>query len=243
MEPNEATPHAEAPAEVLAAAPSAARPSRASAVWAALRATTIAVVLGVWILSALPSRPYDAERLASKRGARLVGSLDRALRSVGVPSTREGVSAFLIGTTTPLVRARNALYEPFRPALEAMQLGQRWGLFLQNGRTGYRMQVEGRRRDGTFELLYRPHREDVLGLEPALEFRRLRGIYSPTSKTSPRAQYEGFVTWLASEVFARGAAYDEVRVSMERIELGLPKDPPRILSVEHVSTRTRGGAS
>lgn len=228
------------PSEAPAAVPPA--PLRPS-VWAILRAVAIFVVLGIWILSALPGRPYDQARLESKRGARLVGSIDRGLRKLGIPSTREHVASALIGTTKPLIDARNALYQPLRPALDAMALGQRWGLFLQNGRTGYRMQLEARTANGEFQLLYRPHREDVLGLESALAFRRLRGIYSPTSRTEPRAQYEGFVGWLAERVFALEPSYQEVRVSMERVHLGSPGDPPRSLSIEHVAVRARGGAT
>ena len=211
--------------------------------WAVARALLITLLLAAWVVSAVPGSGLNAEKLSRPREGRMVAQLAEALSSVGITRSPEQVRDDLVATTGRLVAARNAVFDAMRPALDALGMGQRWGLFLQNGRVAHRIQVEGRTRDGAFEMLYRPHREDRLGLASALTFRRLRGIYSPSAKWGPRAQYEGFVTWLSQRIFAAHPEYHEVRVSMERIRLGTVQVPPRATEVEHASVRTREGQS
>ena len=205
------------------------------------RAIAITMVLVVWVLSALPSRPFDAEQLAQPTHARTVRELERALTALGVSTSRATLDGALIAVSTPVVRIRNALLSPLRPLFDVAGMGQRWGLFLQTGRTAYRIRVDGRSADGNFRLLYRPHTDDPLGLGATLAFRRIRGLYNPGAKGVPREQFEGFVTWLSRELFSRHPELDVVRVRMQRIRLGTRSEPNQLVDVAHESERRRPG--
>lgn len=205
----------------------------------AVRASAITLVLAVWILSALPSQPLDAERLARPTHAGTVRQLEHALTMLGVRTSRAEVDETLIAVSTPVVALRNTLMAPFQPLFEFAGMGQRWGLFLQTGRTGYRIRIDGRSATGNFRLLYRPHTDDPLGLGSTLAFRRMRGIYNPGSKGTPRAQFEGFVTWLSSALFAKHPDLDVIRVRMQRLRLGTRSEPTTLVDVAHESERVR----
>lgn len=210
---------------------------------AVLRAIAITLVLFVVGLSALPSRPYDLEKLERPNARLLVHRIGALLGAVGVQASPEDVGAALIALTKPVVGLRNAVVGPIKPVFDFAGLGQRWGLFLQSGRTAYRLEVEGRTKAGEWTLLYRPHQHDALGLESTLAFRRMRGLYNPGARGEPRAQFEGFVTYLAAKIFEEHAEIDAVRVRMERIRLGTHDEPNLILGVAHESERMREGAS
>jgi hypothetical protein len=219
----------------------------ADALWvrriAILRAIAITLVLIVIGLSALPSRGYDAEKLERPNARLLVHRVRVLLGALGVQASPEQVGGGLIAVTDPIVALRNAVVGPFKPAFDFAGLGQRWGLFLQSGRSAYRLEVEGRTRAGEWTLLYRPHQHDLLGLESTLAFRRLRGLYNPGSRGDPRPQFEGFVGFLAAQIFAEHAHIDAIRVRMERLRLGTHDEPNLILDVAHESERTREGAT
>lgn len=226
-----------APSESPAGAP----PRADLRVWPVLRATLVTALIALWVLSALPSRPYDAAMLERPSHARTVRGIQEALRAFGIDVRRADVAATLIAITTPLVRVRNALVDPVAPALDFAQMGQRWGLFLQSGHTGYRLEVAARTEHGAFEVLYRPHEVDARGLGSTLAFRRLRGLYNPGAKGHPRAQFEGFVSWLAETLFRDHPELVAVRVRMERLQLGSRTAPPAVLDVAHESLRLRQG--
>jgi hypothetical protein len=210
--------------------------------YSTLRTLAVTGLLVLWALKALPSKPYDEASLGRGNGARLVEQIDDLFEALGIHVTRAAIGQVLIDLTTRPLAARNALVGPFEPLFDFAGMGQRWGLFLQTGREAFRLQIEGRTHDGAWTLLYRHHQKDLLGLTPWLGFRRLRGIHNPGSK-APRAQYEGFVTWLSSKIFAEHPEYEEVRVSMERLRLGTRTEPNRTLAIEYPSVRTRAGAS
>ncbi|MET0340656.1 MAG: hypothetical protein ABW252_06625 [Polyangiales bacterium] len=208
-------------------------------VWPVVRAALVTALVALWVLSALPSRPLDEARLARPTNARTVRSLQDALFAVGLDVRRADIEATLIALSTPIVAARNALVDPFAPALEFAQMGQRWGLFLQTGRTAYRVEIAARTEAGPFEVVYRPHEVDALGLGSTFAFRRLRGLYNPGAKGAPRAQFEGFVDYAAGEVFHARPAAVEVRVRMERLRLGTRDEPSRAVDIAHESVRMR----
>lgn len=209
---------------------------------AKLRALGISAVLAIWALHALPSRPYSHDNLSRGANARFVAGVDHTLEALGWSVSRDRLKQVLIDATTPLVDARNALVEPVKPLFEFAGMGQRWGLFLQNGRLGFAIRVEGKSVQGPWKLLYRPHQQDAVGLDAWLEFRRLRGIYNPNAK-QPRKQYEGFVSWLSQKLFAEHPELAAVRVSMERLKLGSRIQANELERVEYESVRTRDGAS
>ena len=208
-----------------------------------LRAVAITCVLVLVGLSALPTRPYDEKKLGRATHRRLVGRIVAALHIVGIPASDGDVGHALIALTEPIIMMRNAVVKPIKPLFDFAGMGQRWGLFLQSGRSAYRMQVEGRTKGGDFRLLYSPHQHDPRALESLLSFRRLRGLYNPGVKGEPRPQFEGFVTYLAAALFAAHAELDAVRVRMERLRLGTRTEPTLILDVAHESERIRENPS
>ena len=204
-----------------------------------LRAGAITLVLLLVCLSALPTRPYDRKKLDRATHRHFVERIVAALDLVGVAAGEEDVGRTLIAVTGPVIAARNAVVGPVKPLFDFVGMGQRWGLFLQSGRSAYRLQVEGRTADGRWTLLYQPHEVDRLGLESLLSFRRLRGLYNPGAKGEPRPQFEGFVDYLATRVFAENRALLGLRVRMERLRLGTRDEPTRTLEVAHESERSR----
>ena len=205
-----------------------------------LRAIAITLVLVVWVLSALPRHPFDAERLADPAHARSVRELESMLTALGIATSRAELDEALIRLSTPVVRVRNVVVDPLDPLFDFAGMGQRWGLFLQTGRTAYRIRVDGRSDSGNFRLLYRPHTDDPIGIGAMLAFRRMRGLYNPGSKGTPRPQFEGFVSWLARDVFEKHPDLDVVRVRMQRIRLGTRNEPNTLVDVAHESERRRG---
>jgi len=88
--------------------------------------------------------------------------------------------------------------------------------------TGFRRGM-GTRGDGpgaTWRLRYRPLDDDHAWFADQLEYRRVRGAWNPSTSHGPRGGYGSFVTWVAGELFARDAAVVEVRVRMEKVEIG-----------------------
>jgi hypothetical protein len=100
--------------------------------------------------------------------------------------------------------------------------------------------VEGQAADGKFQLLYRAHQYEELGLQSVLAYRRVRGIYNAATKPSAHDEYEGFVSWLARRIFAERTDVRAVRVSMQRLKLGTRRRPSRTVAVELESLRNRG---
>lgn len=204
-----------------------------------LRAGALTLVLLLVCLSALPTRPYDRKKLSRATHRHFVERIVAALEVVGISAGDEDVGRALIAVTRPVIAARNAVVRPIKPLFDFVGMGQRWGLFLQSGRSAYRLQVEGRTADGRWTLLYQPHEVDRLGLESLLSFRRMRGLYNPGAKGEPRPQFEGFVDYLATRLFAEHRALLEIRVRMERLRLGTREEPTVTLDVAHESERSR----
>lgn len=212
-------------------------PERAWPGWfACVRAVLLTVVIALCFIKALPSKPYMHTQLIKSSYQHVVRDIGITLRNVGIDITDGAVRTLMVDVSRPLVLTRNAIVEPLQPAYDFLGMGQAWGLFLQSGRGAHRIQVEGMDRAGTWRMLYRHHQLDELGLAPWLGFRRLRGIYSPNSK-GPRAQYEGFATWLAAHVCPEHPELAEVRVSFARIELGDRKTPNKEVETQFESVR------
>ncbi len=210
---------------------------------AQLRAVAITLVLLVECTAALPRRPLDPQRLARPEGQRLVGWIERALSAIGRPADRETIVHVLGTTTRKAIRARNAVLAPFESFFHYTSTHQQWGLFITPKRQSHRLHVDARRGGGAWIALYRaPGTLDPDGLGSALRYRRVRAIYHPRINTGVRAEYAGFVRWLAGEVFAAHPDYDALRVRMERIGIGAPGEPLQHLGFEHgvVHKRARG---
>lgn len=185
---------------------------------AVLRATVITALLAVCCIEAVPDGPFTHEVLLRRSHRGNVIDLARALRALGIDATEESVRTLLVEIGTPLIAARNAIVAPVQPLLDFLGLGQGWGLFLMSGQVAHRIRLEARTDTSDFQVVYRHHHQDDLGLAPWLTFRRVRGIYNPR-RNGPRAHYEGFVSWITHKICADHPAIRGVRVEMERFSL------------------------
>jgi hypothetical protein len=213
--------------------------------WPTLRALAISVALALQLASAIPTRPLRAGGMSKPEGVRVVSWLQRTLAAAGVHRTQAEWTSSLIGASESVVAFRNAAFAPLGPWFHYTQTGQQWPLFINPKRECFRMLVEARkpprrRQQRDWVLLYRASDVDRAGVSNMVRYRRLRGIYNPSAKRGPHAQYEGFASWLADHLLAQHSKYASVRVSMERLAIGAPGSEPRSLGVEHVVVRQRG---
>jgi hypothetical protein len=213
--------------------------------WPALRALAIAVVLVLQLASAIPTDPLRAGGMSKPEGVRIVAWLQGALAAVGVDRSPAELTAGLIHASESVVALRNATFAPLGPWFHYTQTGQQWPLFINPNRECFRLLVEARkparrRKQRDWVLLYRASDVDRAQLSSTLRYRRMRGIYNPSAKRGPKAEYVGLANWLAEDLLARHSKYAAVRVSMERLAIGSPGSEPRRLGVEHVVVRQRG---
>lgn len=211
-------------------------------VWAWLRSALIAVVLFVQVIGAMPSQPFDTERLARPEGQRFVSAIETALAAIGAPAERAAIERELIAITRSAVRLRRGLLAPFDPMLEGLASRQQWGLFLMMGGEYFRMHVDAQTAYARFAPVYIAGELDRTGLAASLRYRRLRGIYNPSIRRGPSREYDGFVNWLTRELFHSHPEYVALRVRMEHLALPNDRSPPRHVGFEHVRTRRREAA-
>lgn len=211
-------------------------------VWAWLRAALIALVLFVQAISATPSQPFSPERLARPEGQRFVSAVETGLAAIGATVERAAIEQGLIAVTRRAIKLRRALLAPFDPMLEGLASRQQWGLFLMSGGEYFRMHVEAQTTTRRFAPVYIAGELDQAGVAASLRYRRLRGIYNPSIRRGPSREYDGFVSWLARELFRSHPDYVAVRVRMEHLALPDDRSPPRRVGFEHVRTRRREAA-
>jgi len=219
--------------------------------WPYLRALLITCVLLVQVISATPAQPFNAEHLSRAEGERFVGWIESGLAAIGRPAERDAIKHGLIDGTRRAVALRGTLLAPFEPVLQGLASRQQWRLFLMSGGDYFRMHVEVQTTAGRdYHPVYLAGGFDRTGLEQALRYRRVRGIYNPSLRRGPSGEYDGFVRWLARELWTVHPEYRLVRVRMEHLVLQTPgSDPgdadagssaPRSLGFEHVRVRVRG---
>lgn len=123
----------------------------------------------------------------------------------------------------PLQAARKPFRKIFGSVGDTFAITQRWALFPTARRERHLMWIEARRSDADeWRILYRPHDRAHTYLGPAIEYRRLRGSWNPSTLRAAGG-YPYFVTWLARTIFAREADLSEVRVRMEVITIDGPQ--------------------
>ena len=218
---------------VSAPAPSA--PSR----WARLRALLISVVLLVECTSALPDKKLQKRNLERPEGARLLDDVDGVLGALGLSPGRPAIERSLLTGSALVSRARGALIAPFDPFFRYTATHQQWGLFLLGNRECFRIHVDAQARDGRWVALYHALQQSVPRYEAVLRYRRVRGIYNPSSTRGPRPQYRGFVRAFARYVFEREPDYERVRVRMERLRVVPPGRAPESAGYEDELTVVR----
>lgn len=167
--------------------------------WRELRALLIALAIALGLVDGCPGARNGTElRLAEQRlGPTLAGAVAR------------------------LERVRARILRPVRPAADLFGLRQRWKLFSGAARKRFRMSIEVRNAgEDTWRLLYRPHDDEHDYRAGQIGYRRMRGAWNPHSTYGARGGYAIVVRWLADRVFAEDPRADELRVRMERIEIG-----------------------
>jgi hypothetical protein len=215
------------------------RAEYASRVWGRIRAFLITLVLLQQIVSAWPAQTLTVEQLTRPEGERLVSVLERALGLFGVEREREQIKQALVERSLDVTRLRRTLLRPFRMLTAGLASDQQWGLFLVSRNQYFRMQVDLLREGDQWHTIYRAGSFDELDLGPMLRYRRVRGLYNPSARVGPRRQYSGFVSWLANELFAIQRDARQVRVHMERFEVGHKGEPVQSLGFEFSRIRTR----
>ncbi|HET6338944.1 MAG TPA: hypothetical protein VFG30_37250 [Polyangiales bacterium] len=218
------------------------RAEYARRVWRRVRAFLITLVLLQQIISAWPAQTLTLDQLTRPEGERLVSVLERTLGLLGVERDREQIKQALVDRSLDVARFRRTLLRPFRMLTSGLASDQQWGLFLISRSQYFRMQIDLLRDDGEWHTIYRAGSFDELGLGPMLRYRRVRGLYNPSARVGPRRQYSGFVSWLANELFAMQRDARQVRVQMERFQLGHAGEPVESLGFEFARIRTRAGA-
>lgn len=201
--------------------------------WADLRAALLLFVVAVSAIQGCPVPRVQPHQLDRPIGQR---ELARWSRMLGVPpdELREevlGVSASASGVV-------DRIGAPFVPFFVLSHTTQRWSLFPIADPDPWWMHVEGRPRDGAWQLLYRPNDPQHPFLAEVLEYRRLRGAWNPGT-SGPREPYPRFVDWVAQEIFARRADLHEVRVRVQRYHVHLPHEAPIEETSWHFEERRR----
>jgi hypothetical protein len=209
---------------------------------AIVRSVLISVVLAISLLSALPTRPLlRARELAQPANVHMLALVEGGLGALGIAVSAAAIAESLLASSKRIQRTRRGVVHAVAPLLSELGMRQRWALFTIRSRRAFRLQIEAMHKDQRWQLVYRAHELDRLGLLPKLSFRRLRGIYDPRSENEPRAQYEALVNWLAKDLLVTHPAFIGVRISVQRLRLGSQREPTAVTSVEHVREIYRSG--
>ena len=191
-----------------------------------MRALLITVVLLVECTSALPDKRVARRHLQRPETARFVTTAERGLRLLGFTPDRPSLERALLTGSAALQRTRRALVAPFAPLFRYTATHQQWALFLLGTRECFRIHVDARTPDDRWVPLYHALEAGVPRYEAVLRYRRVRGIYNPSSQHGSRPQYAGFVRAFARYVFEREPGYDTLRVRMQHLRIGDPGTAP-----------------
>ncbi|MBE7453096.1 MAG: hypothetical protein HS111_30775 [Kofleriaceae bacterium] len=166
--------------------------------WPAIRAGLIALAIAVGLLDGCPI-PTASER----------------------PIMERRLTPGMVDAVDALDRVRLVLLRPFRRVGEVTRLRQRWKLFSGASRHRFRMRVEARSGPTVpWQLVYRVGDDEHAFMASAIQYRRVRGAWSPHTTDGNRAGFPSFVRWIGAQVFARYPEHHEVRVIHEKIVIG-----------------------
>lgn len=192
-----------------------------------VRGALIALVLLAHGVYALPLPPaMSRARVKEPTFQRDVDVWVGLAAGAGLRPTRAEVEDFLVDTTGGLHHAHEVLKTPFAPVMDLVGANQSWGLFASTTTNPDRLEVAvGRRGEPGWTVLLRRLDPCCTWREPALEYRRIRGVWDG-QRESPRAGYKGLAKWISAQAFAEFPDVDRVRVRLLRSTLTLPGDPP-----------------
>lgn len=208
-----------------------------------MRALLISVVLLVQCTSALPDKKLLRRNLTRPEAVRFLDLSERSLNALGINPGRLALEQAMLRGSALVVRTRRAVLAPFARFFHYTATHQQWGLFLLGTRECFRIHVDARTPEGRWDALYHALQQGVPRYEAVLRYRRVRGIYNPSSIHGARPQYDGFVRAFARFMFAREPGYDAVRVRMERLRVVDPGQPALSVGFEHELTVTRAELS
>lgn len=154
------------------------------------------------------ARAWSHVRAALILAAILLGMID------GIPPPAPEMKGELAETIRRGERLRKKILAPFRPVPVAFKLAQGFRLFPAGEVHPLRLIVDGRDAGGTWRVLYTPLDPAHRFLGDALEYRRLRGSWDPTTR-GPRGTYDAVVSWIAARAFGAYPDLVEVRTRME----------------------------
>jgi hypothetical protein len=133
--------------------------------------------------------------------------------------------------------ARRWLLSPLRWIGANLDFTQRWSLFTGASRKRFRLYVEGRTPDGRWRILYRAGDPAHVEYADLLEYRRMRGMFSPRGQAI-RGQYTAFADWMTHRVLDDHPELDAARTRLESIAIGEGSiTPADTFAFEHVARR------
>jgi len=234
----------QASSQVAAAATPRTRAVAALRLWQGtrryLRATLIALVLGVQAVQAIPEKQVTERSLERPEYRRFLRWVRGIFGAAGIAIDEQTIHRTLMQRDTALLAARRELLAPFAPLFEATSTRQQWALFISAERTCYRLHVDARAAgEAEFHSVYRSLEQDDFGLQPALAYRRVRAIYNYGKRRGPGPGYQGVARYIARRLFASDPKLESVRVSAERLYVGNPGDPLTSSGMEYEITLSR----
>ncbi|MDX2091928.1 MAG: hypothetical protein SFX73_28960 [Kofleriaceae bacterium] len=120
----------------------------------------------------------------------------------------------LVDVVRPVQRV---VLRPFQWVREGVRFSQRWALFAAASQHRYRLEVQGQKADGTWDVLYRAGDPAHRAYADDLEDERVRGAWAPSDR--PQERYPDFARWFGRRVLADHPEYTVVRLWFERIVL------------------------
>ncbi len=184
------------------------------------RAALITLVLLWQAIEAIPKPPrLTPERLQEPVVRDNLRAWVGALDAVGV-HTDEGELGQRAMVEFDRIRAAHQSWEAITwPIDRAFRPTQSFSLFGSPGARPYQLQIHGRTGERDWQPLYLSGSTDANLLEPALIYRRVRGLYKPRMRRPPN--WRRFVDWVGERMFEL-TEHDEVRVQITRPETRMP---------------------
>ena len=211
-----------------------------------VRVVLIAAVCFVATCAAFPMPgPATDKALQDEAGQAELNSWIELLGNIGINTTTEELSAWVMWVSRTSRAARNAVVDPVKPVFRVTGTQQGWGLFAYPDTHPHTLVIQGAPHGGPYRTLYRSHDWEHQWLHGRLHYRRIRALYNPGQR--PPRTYGNFVTWVSGMAFDDFADVDRVQVYFTRQRTRLPWEPPPepVSKPRHRKVRTRatdGGA-
>jgi len=200
---------------------------------------TVVVMIHGFVAAPLP-RSISAHDMRGDVAAEELDRWSEILGSVGIEATPDEVADLALKTGRVIVKWRNAIVTPIRPALRLTGTGQGWGLFTYPDTRPRRLIMRGRTANGDWQLLYRTLDTEHDWNAELWRHRRLRAPTDTLSrKTRPGGVYKNFVDYAAARAFEDFPELQAFQVSFERSHSTRPGRKSAPTTTVHVEVRKR----